>query len=641
MEKYIKDILDSPANFANKISIDKLVDVLKQLSEYYYNTDEPLVPDSVFDILRDTLTERDPTNPFLSEVGAPISKDTIKLPFFMASMNKIKGTEEPKLKSWTSTYKGPYVLSDKLDGVSGLLYKKNNRLKLYTRGDGIKGQDITHLIKYVIPDKKIANKIEEGYAIRGELIISRTDFQKISDKFKNARNTVAGLVNSKNYSVEVAELTKFVPYEIVSPRLKHAEQMEKLKEIIVPVNYTIVNKISKNSLVNYLTDRWKNSEYEIDGIIVADDSRVYDRENKNPSYAFAFKVIHDAQMANATVKKVIWNVSKDGYLKPKVEIDPVDLVGVTITNATAFNAKYVVDNKLGPGAVIKIIRSGDVIPHIVEVLEPAKGNNPQMPDTPYKWNKTNVDIIATDIHGAMNNSIKIQQIVYFFKTLGVKYISEGIVIKLVENKYDSIPKILNARISDLSKIDGIGEKLLSKIFDNIRQTFDETELEVLMAASGSFGRGMGVKRAKMVLNKYPDIMVKGWDIPTVKSKILLIQGFDETTAAQFADNFHAFLEFFKELEKIERINVEHIKVKDKVKITDTKFKNQKVVFTGFRSKEWEEFIIKNGGEVSTGVSKNTTLLVHKNSEDSSKYKKAIDLNIKVMTYDEFENQYFS
>jgi len=633
----IKKIMDDPYRFGNESTISILVDTMTTLSQHYYNTDTSLVPDNIYDILRDILEERDPENPFLLNVGAPISKDSVPLPYYMGSMNKIKYGDIGNMDNWIRKYKGPYVISDKLDGVSGLLVKKDGQLKLYTRGDGSNGQDISHLINYLIP-KKVINSIIENMAIRGEIIISKTNFKKVSTEFKNARNAISGLVNSKNFSIELAKLTDFIGYAIVNPHFNQIDSMKKMEELGCVVNYKVIKLINRDELLEYYKTRRTESEYEIDGIIVADNSRIYKPVKGNPPHAFAFKAILDEQMADVIVKKVIWNPSKDGYLKPKLEIEPVQLVGVTITNVTAFNAKYVVDNKLGPGSIIKLIRSGDVIPHILKVIKSSDTNEPQLPDTPYKWNKTGIDLIVQDIHGSAGDSIKVQQITFFFKTLGVKGISEGIIIKLVENGYDTISKILNGKVTEMSKIDGIGVTLLSKIFTNVVNSIETTNLETFMAASGAFGRGLGTKRIGSVLSKYPNIMDVGWNYNTMKDKIIEIDGFDEITASQFADNFGTFLKFFNELCKIDRINVANLKNVG-VKITGDKFKGHKIVFTGFRNKEWEELIIKNGGEIVTSISKNTTLLVQRNSEESSKYKKAESLGIKIMDINEFEKLY--
>jgi len=159
ISKVIKELLVNPYDYANKISVDDLVDILKSLSYHYYNTQEALVPDEIYDLLKGVLEERDPTNPYLEEIGAPISKDKVKLPYFMASLDKIKPSTDA-VSVWKKKYPGPYVLSDKLDGVSGLLVRFKNNFKLFTRGDGSKGQDISYLISYFLTKDQLKNILE-------------------------------------------------------------------------------------------------------------------------------------------------------------------------------------------------------------------------------------------------------------------------------------------------------------------------------------------------------------------------------------------------------------------------------------------------------------------------------------------------
>ncbi|ARF09515.1 NAD-dependent DNA ligase [Indivirus ILV1] len=639
LKKNISAIITDPYTFANNITVDELVELLKQLSHYYYNTAESLVPDSVYDILRDALEERDPSNKFLQVVGVPISKDKVDLPYPMASLNKIK-PDTKVLDSWLKEYHGPYVLSDKLDGVSGLLYKQNNKFKLFTRGDATTGQDITHLIPYLLNGKYQPGKIPNNSAIRGEIIMSKENFKKIKDQYKNARNTIAGLVNSKNYSVEIAKLTEFIGYSVVYPKLKQEEQMKTLEEWGFPtVTYKVSKNLTYDGLSKYLQDRRTNSKYEVDGIVVIDSSKTYDVKDVNPTYGFAFKMVLTDQVAEVTVNDIEWNVTRLGYIKPIVNIVPVELVGVTIKNATAHNAKFVVDNKLGPGAVIKIVRSGDVIPYILEVIKPAINGKAKMPNIPYKWNNTGVDLIVQDIHGSSKNTIITKQIAHFFKVLGVKYISEGIIAKLVDAGYTSIIDVITADANKLAEIDGIGEKLVNKIYENMRNAFETSDLQTIMAASAIFGRGFGVRKLKLIVDTYPNIMNDKWGTKLIKDNVLKIQGFDDITASQFSDNFNKFKKFFDELSEITTINIAHLKKPPKQIIKKgTLFTDQKVVFTGFRNKEFEEFIINNGGSVTTSVSKNTNLLVY-SDQTSSKYIKAVELKITVMTIDEFKKKY--
>jgi NAD-dependent DNA ligase len=475
---------------------------------------------------------------------------------------------------------------------------------------------------------------------RGELIISKKNFKKINNQFKNARNAVAGLVNSKQFSIEVAKLTDFISYSIFNPRYKHNRQMLRLKQWKVPLVYnTIKHEISNEFLSELLNIRREKALYEIDGIVVIDSSKTYKVTNNNPSYGFAFKKVLTDQIAEVTIAEVEWNPSKDGYLKPRIRIQPVTIGGVEISYVTGHNAKFIIDNNIGPGSIVKLIRSGDVIPYIQKVL--VKSNKPQLPNIPYKWNKSKVDFIVQDIHGQASDNIKIKQITFFFKTMKVKYISEGIVTKLVDNGYDSIIKIIGADIDngELSNIDGIGSVLVNKIFDNICKVFGNTTLYRLMSASNLFGRGMGIKRIKSILDVYPDIMNKQWNTNILKQNIINIDGFDDITASQFSNNLNRFKKFFNDLNTV--IDIDHLLiVKKKDKTKDNKLNNMKIVFTGFRDNNLEQQIEDKGGKVSSSVSKNTNLVVYvPTNKLSSKIKKAQSLDIPIITKDDFIKQY--
>jgi len=168
---------------------------------------------------------------------------------------------------------------------------------------------------------------------------------------------------------------------VLSPNLKASSQLkyiEKKKFVPRSVEYEIKDKISINLLSEKLIDGRKNHKYEIDGIVVLDDSKYYPLEDgSNPSYGFAFKQLLMDQIAEATVIDVLWEISKDKYIKPKIKITTVELGGVDVNYATAFNAKFIVDNCIGPGALIQIVRSGDVIPKIEKVLKPAETGKPK------------------------------------------------------------------------------------------------------------------------------------------------------------------------------------------------------------------------------------------------------------------------
>jgi DNA ligase (NAD+) len=653
----IESIKTNPSDIVSKINDEDLEKLLRKFSDAYYNTNKPLIEDITYDILYDLLKERDPTNKFLRESGAKIKVDRkkVELKYPMGSLTKIK-PNEGDLDPWINKYKGPYIISDKLDGVSAQIYKKpNGTIEMYTRGKGDEsgnvGEDISHLLKY-INIGEIKN-LENDMSIRGELIIKRIDFDKIKDLYKNIRNTVSGVVNSKTVDIKIAKLVDFVAYSILNPEIEQEQQMKKLKEMKINyVEYKVLKKLDENILQDYLKDRRSKSDYDIDGIVVVDSSKIYKLKTGNPENAFAFKMVLDDQFTIAEVVSVNWDYSMDSLCKPTVTIKPVELVGVTITNATAHNADFIRKNKLGPGAKIKIIRSGDVIPKIMEVIEPAK--KASMPDIPYVWNDTDVDIIidySKKVPQYVIDRVLVNVLIHFFSTLNIKYISEGILTKLVDNDYKNIFVIVEAFIDcddDLSEIDGVGDKLILKISKEIISKLDKAKLYTFMDASHMFGKGIGSRKLKEILNVYPNIMNDKSSKSDLKDKIINIDGFANLTASRFVDNLEKFKKFYNDFNQIFNIShmandLTHIKEKDKEKDKNkNKLKDQVIVFTGVRNKDIESKIEDYGGKISSSISKNTTILVTSDNPDTSteKYKKAKSLNINIITVTQFITKYF-
>ena len=354
------------------LSESNLAVILDEATKAYYN-EEPLMTDNEFDIIKEYMETKYPKNKILEQIGAPVQdKNKVTLPYHMASMDKIK-PDTNALPKWKMKYTGPYVLSAKLDGISGLYSSENGEQKLYTRGNGSVGQDISHLIPYLRLPKT------PDITIRGEIIMKKSTFlEKYKDNFANSRNLVAGMVNKKTIDPDKIKDVDFVAYEVIKPSLKPSEQMKFLEtqDVITVIN-EVKTDIENIVLSEILVDWRENYEYTIDGVIVSNDE-MYPRTKKNPEHGFAFKMVLSDQVAEAKVLNVLWSPSKDGYLKPRIQIEPVVLGGAKIEYATAFNAAFVEENKLGIGSLVKLVRSGDVIPHIMEVIEPAE--KAKMPD---------------------------------------------------------------------------------------------------------------------------------------------------------------------------------------------------------------------------------------------------------------------
>ena len=641
MMDIIKKIKSNALETISELSVKELEEIIVYVADKYYNTSISVIDDTIYDLLIDFLRLRDPKSKILKNIGAPIkSKNKVKLDYHLGSMNKIKPADTGKFDSWIKNYKGPYNLSDKLDGVSALLvYKKNESIKLFTRGTATEGQDITVLIKYLnlpsfeeikeyVSKKKIVSDNKDNLmAFRGELIINQKIFEKNwGDILKNARNSVAGLVNSKNINSDLAKDTNLVLYEVVDPFLKIDDQFKILNELgFKVVKNKTVTTISFEILSKYLRDRRNNSEYLIDGIIIT-DSKKHDRNTDgNPEYAFAFKDILEDQIAQSTIIKIEWNISKNGYLNPTVIIEPVSIGGVEIKRVSAHNAKYVVDNKLGVGAKIEIIRSGDVIPYIQKVIKPA--SKIDLPKGKWHWNETEVDIISNDME---SDELKIKNLQFFFSTLNTKGMGEKNVEKIYNSGLNTIEKILKASESDLLKIEGFKEKTSSNLILAIKESLTNVNLAKLIAASNALGEGMGERRLKQVLDTYPNLITdyKKWSKKEFIDKIKELEGWEDKTSSVLVNNFDEFIKFYNKIKS-------YITLEKKKEIKQSKLTGSIIVLSGFRDNDLQEKLESIGVKISSSVSKNTDYLVVKDqdtiNEGTGKVQKAQDAGVKIIT----------
>lgn len=621
MDEFTKDDIE-------QMSEKDLEKNLRKASNAYYNKNFTIITDELFDFMKDKLEEINPKNKFLKEIGSKVIGSKIKLPYFMGSLDKIT-PKKGNLTDWKNKFTGSYIVSDKLDGISCLIYKDDDITNLYSRGDGEYGQDISAL-KSILVDIDFSD-LPSKVAIRGELIINKKDFIKIKNKYgmSNARNAVAGLVNSKDKNKDIKKVTQFVAYSVYEPIMKKSKQMYKLEKwgFKVPF-YKSLDDFTIDSLNNLLIKRKKESEFEIDGLVIEDNSKEYIVQNENPEHAFAFKSLSVSDIMKTKVIDVEWNISVDGFLKPRIKIETIHHPsGVDINYATAFNAKYIYDNNINIGTIISIIRSGDVIPYILEVIKPSE--TPKMPNIPYKWTESGVDIVVTEKLEDIDD-VAVKRISYFFSTLGVKNISEGIVRKLVDNKYDTVIKILKAKRTNLEMIDGLGKVLIAKIYKNIDNTIPNASISILMSGSRIFGRGLAGKKLEELVNKYPDIMTR--DITL--DEVLSVDGFGEKMARKFIENLSDFKKFYKEITSIYKFK------KNEDKRMDNKLKDEVIVMTGFRDKELEDKIKSHNGMVSNSISRKTTILICNDINDkSTKMTKAKSLGIKIMDRNTFVKKY--
>ena len=614
-----------------QLNENQLAEMLRLASATYYHK-KPLVTDEVFDILQEYVEAEYPDNLQLQEIGAPVDKDKVALPYFLASMRKIK-PDTGRLQKWKVKHPGPDLVSGKLDGISALYTTEGPTPALYTRGQATTGMNISHLIPYLQLPK------EKGIAIRGELVIPQKLFQETwaTRGYKSARNFVSGqarpwTLDSKSGPDKWKDID-FVGYEVIKPVLKPSQQMKWLED---HGTITVIHKEEENitnaGLSALLVDWRSNYRYEVDGVVVIND-KIYPRKDENPRHAFAFKMVLSDQKAEVKVLDVLWTPSKDGYLKPVVRVEKVRIKGADIEFATAYNARFVKDNGIGIGAVILLIRSGDVIPKIEKVIKRAP--HPKMPDVPWKWNTTKADAILLDKR--TSKLVKERNIEYFFTKIKTDGLGPGNIRKILAQGFDSVSKILRMSIDDLLTVKGFKEKTAKRIHDSIRHQIKTIGVPRLAAATNAFARGLGRRRLQLLLNRYPDILYAEMDDADREALVLTVPGFAKKTARAFVKARPDFIRFMQDTGLEWKLRERPVLAAIS---SGHPLAGKKITLTGFPKTQLAETLRNLGVDVTSTVSKNTNLVIVKDLEDDTgKAERARELGIPLMTVDVLKSRY--
>lgn len=645
LEKLSKFKYNDLKNYFEKQPL-KVLHKLKLYMDDNYEYGDVELNDDQYDLLVNVIRQKDPS--YIPPIGFKIREDDnrVIVPYHMGSMEKIRPhipEEVSALHKWLSEYKTEeYVIEDKLDGISCLIVvDEKGKYTLYKRPgrDGY-GADITHLLPYL---KTIPKSLSSPIVVRGELIVRKDIFESKYRKkgggykennYKTPRGMVAGITGAKTARKGISDI-EFIAYEkyyddgVIG--LKPTDQLHELASLgFLTVKYELVDELNINILTELLVRFKENSSYEIDGIIVQ-PNEPYERVlSGNPPNAFAYKMLRPDAIVEAKVKRVIWKVSRRGKLKPRLEIYPVIIDGYENTYATAFNAKYIVDNKLGPNSKILITRSGDIIPYIVKII--SSSSESQMPDIPYFWK--GVDIYA---EGEKNEKC-IAIMNHFFTTIRAKHLGESTLRKIYNHGLNTLFKIILATKEDFAKIDGFGKGLVDRTYKSIHDALEAgVTIPELLGGTGIFNEGIGPKLVSQLLENIPDI----FDRYKTMSKIDLlhlvmsIPDFGPNRSQKIVDNLYWADVFIQAMSLYAIIK--------RIEITDTDLAGMSFVFTGFKDKSLEEAIIAKGGKTVTSVSKKTSgvIMARKNNltAPSGKYKKAMEMNIPVYTRDEFINKF--
>ena len=633
------------------MTIKELEKAIKGYDKAYRDGD-PLITDMEYDLLLDQLREKDPGNELLKKAviedidsSNPRMED---LPIPMYSLEKVKTIEDLKktISSWGLRGDDKIIITPKYDGIS--LCVDENEQKVWTRGDGIQGQRSDSHYKAMRNGKVIMGRSHFGHTF-GEAIFRTTSFLKLKGDYKSARNCVAGLFNSPEVNARILDGVHYVRYGTSRTDLDKMTQLDEMYKFFAGVtDYMVVPAIYFNNDENVLKGTLNTvferltGDYKCDGLVIEVNkaetrNRLGRLPNNNPRYAVAYKDPDWSERSETVVKGIEWNVSKDGKVKPVILIEPVDLCGATVQRASAYNAKYVCDNRICKDAKIIIARSGDVIPKHLKTLSYESTSFQTMCDEmmicpscgePVKWDSTQTELVCINPNCDQKN---VSELVYFFSTLGTEECREPTLRKLFNAGLMTPHDILKSTPEELMEIEGIGASLSKKLCSQfLSYKTKGLPLARLMAASNVFGGVLSEKTCQMIFdNLSEEDLQKFLDCEPIKKEHLLnIDGVGEVVAEAFIRGCNLYSTLPDLGVPFSYIN------QPKKKAAENQMN---VCFTGFRDKEWEERLINAGHKIASGVTSKTTYLVVKDqSSASSKKVKANSLQIPIYTKEEWE-----
>lgn len=590
-----------------------------------------------------------PSNPYFykvgkSDAGYGVEVDLSSWP--AGSMEEIKEGELSKWKIPTD-----YAISAKLDGCSLILFYKKGYLDVAsTRGDGLKGFDVTrHILQCPGVQKELFDSNTTA-TIRGELIIPKDKWplckaeleEKTGKSFANARNTVAGFLNAKDTNQIVAKYVEFLAYGVKYNWMKEPNEENKFIDLCEfgfetpKILYLPYNEFNEDTLKAFIQQLKSTYNYECDGVIltVMDPTKLpgYETNTLNPRRSRKYKVGMADEAKSTKITNIRWQISKDYMLKPVVEIEPIELDGATVSNVTANNYATVQALGLGIGATIKVKRSGMVIPFLEEVVEPAK----EIAEPDIKpFTVMGPEAIYCGKDENVLKEVALQKLIFGAKALDIDQAAEGNLRKIADDYWNTVKDLPSGHFMDLIdlimsdedtivSVIGKNGKKLYKSLHNRMGSITEPEL---FDALGTFGRGIGKTKLQKIYDAYGNLA------PSYQ-QLKSLEGFSDITATQIFNNIHRYLEIKEILQNLDQIKFVE---KQTLELKSEKYKDYNVCFTGVRSDELCRIINENGGHASENWTKSVNLLVAKDPNSTSgKAKKAKAAGVKIISLQEAE-----
>lgn len=613
----------------------------------YYEKKTLILTDPEFDRLEDLIKAEVPEWEELHKTGVRIDdgREEIELPQFMPSLDKAYPEQVPRFVRRFST--DAFTGMEKLDGTSLFLrYRRGKPELLATRGDGERGRDISFLIPALVEYERIPAEIGESRVVdlRIEAVMTKKIFashwsKKANPKHgaDNARQLVNGAFLRKKASAVLANID-LVVLGVYGMTIAKGLELAERRGFETVARFDDVQSCMFEAL---LEERKAKSKYEIDGLVFASPVLILRYENADkPKWIFAFKINNDEEAYEVRCLDIEYARTRLNRWSAVCLINPTQMDGVVVERVTAHNAGWMKENGIGPGAVIKVLRSGGVIPKIVGVVKPAKFKEP-----PGEYEQRGRFLYALDIDIAQ----QIRALHFFMTTLGIELLAEKTLEKLYEVEFTDPRDYLRlcGHIGQRSALflraghqftkAGLGEKQAENIFQELKRVLDaKIPLKKLMVASGCFEAGMGERKLSQLEDAGISMRELGnMKLVDMRERLLGVRGFQDKTVKVVMDGVKAFREWYKPIQGILQIDGA---LPVKKSSTGGKLNGMKFTWTGYRAPDEEETILANGGAITSFSASTSVLFYKEGGKASSKVQKAGD---RAMTFAQFEAEYFS
>ncbi len=635
------------------------IECLKAWAKAYYVDDAPLASDEEYDDLYHEVLAYESENPLRIDVNSPTRRvGGIVLENFEKASHKARMWSmedvfnESELDTWIERIKKTkesftFYCEPKFDGASlNLIYDNGYLLQAITRGDGSVGEDVTQNVRTIasIP-LEIAYK--ELIEIRGEVVIRKNDFEHINEQrlknneplFANPRNASAGSLRQLDTSITAKRRLVFYPWGIGENTLKYTMLSDKMAFVyslgfLQPPKIVVTQSLEDiHTLYAELIAKRDKIEMMMDGMVVKIDDIALQEELgytvKYPRWMVAFKFPAIEKVTR--IKAITLQVGRSGVVTPVAEVEAVNIEGVVVERATLHNFDEIERKDIRIGDSVIIIRSGDVIPKIIKVLEGRRNGSEKSVLRPL-----NCPVCGSELldEGALikcqNLSCDarvVNSIIHFAskKCLNIDGLGDKIVEQLFAQKLVlHVSDLYRLSVDDLLALEGFKAKKAQNIVEAIAQS-KGVSLERFINALGI--EHIGEVAAKKIAKNFG----KAW-LEVGYEALLGIEGFGEEMA-------QSLLEFIRvNYDKISSLmSVIEPTVAQKQTIIMTAFTDKTVVLTGSMSQprdEIKENLEAMGAKVSSSVSKKTDFVIY--GEDAgSKLSKAKELGVNIISEDEF------